>query len=67
MIFSVMASVYLRSRRCPHSRLRGIYGDEINATGGYRLACEDCGRVLEGPVNLAKMREREWKPLDDLL
>lgn len=42
-------------RRCPHVNLRGIYGDEINATPrGYRLQCRDCGRLLDGPVSLAR-------------
>lgn len=40
--------------RCPHVRLRGIYGDEIRFSGWYRLQCRDCGRLLEGPVVLAK-------------
>lgn len=45
--------------RCPHSRLVGIYGDMINAVGGYRLRCLDCRRLLDGPVSLAKHREGE--------
>lgn len=44
---------------CPHSRLRGIYGDEIIAAGWKRLSCLDCGRLLDGPVALAGMRYRE--------
>lgn len=40
-------------RRCPHASIRGIYGDEINHSAGYRLECEDCGRLLDGPVSLA--------------
>lgn len=39
--------------RCPHIRTRGVYGDEINFVGGYRLICVDCGRRLDGPVWLA--------------
>ena len=31
---------------CPHHRLRGIYGDEINHRGGKRAECYDCGRLL---------------------
>lgn len=45
--------------RCPHSNLRGIYGDEINAVGGFRLQCRDCGSYLYGPVILARLREDE--------
>ncbi len=45
-----------RRRYCPHERLRGIYGDEINHVGGYRLACRDCGSLLDGPVSLAEKR-----------
>lgn len=45
-------------RRCPHSNLRGIYGDEINARNS-RLACLDCGRLLDGPVSLAESRRGE--------
>lgn len=40
-------------RRCPHIRLRGIYGDEINHSAGYRLECVVCGRLLDGPVYYA--------------
>ena len=40
--------------RCPHVRISGIYGDEINHCGGYRLSCDDCGRLLDGAVSLAK-------------
>ena len=47
-------------RHCPHSRLRGIYGDEINHTPGFRrLECLDCGRLLNGPVILAESRRME--------
>lgn len=48
-----------RAWHCPHSNLRGIYGDEINATGGRRLACLDCGRLLDGAVMLAILRSGE--------
>lgn len=50
---------WLRRRRCPHSNLEGIYGDEINATGGLRLYCWDCHRFLDGPVSLAASRKGE--------
>lgn len=47
-------------RHCPHSNLRGIYGDEINVTpGGRRLECTDCGQLLDGPVLLALIRNGE--------
>jgi hypothetical protein len=41
--------------RCPHVRIRGIWGDEIIfASPRYsRLQCLDCGRHLDGPVSLA--------------
>jgi hypothetical protein len=45
--------------RCPHSNLRGIYGDEIIAVGYRRLHCLDCGAYLDGPVILARIREDE--------
>lgn len=45
---------------CPHRHLRGIYGDDVNRVGGYRLFCVDCGRFLDGPVSLAD--ERPLKP-----
>lgn len=49
-----------RSKRkhCPHSNLRGIYGDEINQHG-FRLECVTCGRLLDGPVSLANKRSEE--------
>lgn len=46
-------------RRCPHSRLTGIYGDPVNHNGGWRLACLGCGRYIDGPVNLARWRMDE--------
>jgi hypothetical protein len=42
---------------CPHANKIGIYGDEINRTGGFRLRCADCGRYLNGPVSLAEPAE----------
>lgn len=52
---------FWRRNRCPHVHIRGIYGDEINHTPGYRrLRCIDCGLLLDGPVNLATV-ESEWK------
>lgn len=47
-------------RHCPHSDVRGIYGDEIIHTPGFRrMECRDCGRLLDGPVGIAAMREVE--------
>lgn len=43
--------------RCPHMAIRAIHGDEINHLGGYRLACLDCGRLLDGPEDLANWHE----------
>lgn len=51
--------------RCPHSRLTGIYGDEINFSGGYRLWCLDCDRYINGPVKLAKMRQNELQDVQE--
>lgn len=45
---------WLRKRlHCPHRRVEGIYGDEINMVGGYRLQCLGCRAFLDGPVSLA--------------
>lgn len=44
---------------CPHSNLRGIYGDEIITARFKRLWCADCGRLLDGPVSLASCRDPE--------
>lgn len=49
----------LRKWRCPHSNVQGIYGDEINHSHGRRLFCMDCGRLLDGPVLIARLRHRE--------
>lgn len=50
---------------CPHSNLRGIYGDEINHTPGFRrLKCLSCGRLLDGPVMLATLRAGETELTD---
>lgn len=49
-----------KKNRCPHSTLRGIYGDEINRTPGFRrLECLDCRTLLDGPVSLSWMRSGE--------
>ena len=50
---------WLQKRRCPHSNLSPIYGDEINHVGGWRLFCRDCGRYIDGPVSLAESRSGE--------
>lgn len=52
-------------RRCPHSNLGGIYGDEIRAVGYWRLFCGDCGRYLDGPVGLVTLRQRERPPVTE--
>lgn len=50
-----------KRKHCPHSRLRGFYGDKANHTTGFRhLECLDCGRFLDGPVALAEARRAEW-------
>lgn len=41
-------------RRCPHTSLVGIHGDEIIMCGWWRLYCIDCERLLDGPVSLAQ-------------
>ena len=47
----------LERKHCPHLRVVGIYGDQINRTpGGRRLRCSDCGRLLDGPVSIATDR-----------
>lgn len=51
---------FRKRSRCPHSRLKGIYGDEIIAAGYARLWCRDCGKLLDGPVHLANARRGEW-------
>ena len=55
-----------RQRRyCPHIHVRGIYGDEINHTPGFRrLECLDCGRLLDGPVLIATVRAGEAELVD---
>lgn len=47
-------------RRCPHSRLTSIYGDQVNQVGGWRLYCQDCRRYLDGEVTLEMNRSNEW-------
>ena len=48
-----------RLRHCAHSSLAPIYGDAINHCGGWRLQCRDCGRFVDGPVQLAEFRSHE--------
>lgn len=46
-----------RKRHCPHVRVLGIYGDAINHTPGFRRnRCQDCGRLLDGPVSISESR-----------
>ena len=52
--------------RCPHVRISGIYGDEINHCGGYRLSCDDCGRLLDGAVSLAEPAPRLIRTPEEL-
>jgi hypothetical protein len=33
-------------KHCNHFVQRAIYGDEINAVGGYRAECQICFRLL---------------------
>jgi len=41
--------------------IRGIYGDEINRTPGYRrLQCMDCGQLLDGPASLSNHDGDAW-------
>lgn len=47
---------FRKRAHCPHEHLIGIFGDEINWVGGWRLQCRDCGRYLDGPVSLADSR-----------
>lgn len=57
-----------KRKHCPHSRLRGFYGDKANHTPGFRhLECLDCGRFLDGPVALAEARRAEWVRGGELL
>ena len=51
--------MFLSNKHCAHSNLRPIYGDEVNANGGWRLGCNDCGRYIAGPVSLAENRRGE--------
>lgn len=51
---------FSKRRHCPHSFVRGIYGDEITRTPGWRrVECRDCGRLLDGPVRIAVLRRDE--------
>lgn len=48
---------FRKRRHCPHVSVRGIYGDAILHTPGYRRnVCMDCGRLLDGPVSIAAER-----------
>lgn len=60
MIYKMKYRWYNRSR-CPHTHVRGIYGDENNHTpNGSRLQCFDCYRFLDGPVWIAQARRDEY-------
>lgn len=47
---------WFRGSRCPHENLSGIYGDSINHCGGYRIRCQDCKELLDGPVSIVHAR-----------
>ncbi len=51
---------WFRPNRCPRARIRGVYGDEINAVGGLRLRCLDCRRHLDGDLALATHRRARF-------
>lgn len=44
---------FFKRNRCPHVVRYGLYGDVVNAVGGYRLFCPSCKTFLEGPVELS--------------
>lgn len=47
--------------RCPHANIRGVHGDEIiHAANWRRLNCIDCGRYLDGDLELANVNYLEW-------
>lgn len=48
---------FKKSSHCPHVDVYGIYGDEINASQGYRNYCADCGKLLDGPVSISVSRQ----------
>jgi hypothetical protein len=52
---------FVRRSRCPHSLVRGIYGDEIifGTPNWNRIQCLDCGKFLDGPVGIALVRAGE--------
>lgn len=44
---------FFKRNRCPHVFIYGLYGDVVNAVGGYRLFCPACKTFLEGPVEIS--------------
>jgi hypothetical protein len=40
----------LLRKRCGHTHVRCIHGDEINRYDGARVLCVDCGRTLPIPL-----------------
>lgn len=43
---------------CAHREIRAIYGDEIYMTPGRRrLRCLECDTALDGPPELARLRQ----------
>ena len=52
-------------KHCPHIHVRGIYGDEITRTPGWRRnQCLDCGQHLDGPVLVSVIRANEATVID---
>lgn len=50
---------FIRRRHCPHVDVMGIYGPQVRRTRGHRqMWCRRCGRVLDGPVQLAEDRRQ---------
>lgn len=42
------------SIKCPHTFVRGVYGDEITyMSHGRRLCCVECGRYVVGDLEQA--------------
>lgn len=51
-----------KRNRCPHANIRGVYGDEIIFVAGWRrLQCVDCGRYLDGGLELANTQDGTTK------
>jgi hypothetical protein len=50
-------------RYCPHSMIEDVSEKDIQFISGFELKCLDCGHYLDGPKELAKIRNEHERDI----